>query len=159
MSCEYEVCRHELQDKLDSINPNWSHSKLVRQGPDGDVIIDEEVADSFKMTDCPSCGGILKPKVVFFGDNVPGTVKTFLMDKLKESDGLLIIGSSLQVYSSFRFIIAANDNEIPISILNIGETRGDRFAQIKLSARAGDILPKLKLNWSGDILLRPDDDY
>lgn len=117
------------------------------QGPDGDVIIPEEDGDSFKMVDCPACGGILKPKVIFFGDNVPGRVKDFILSKFCETDALLVIGSSLQVYSSFRYILAASERQMPIAILNIGETRGDKYAHLKVSVRAGDILPKLNWNW------------
>lgn len=101
------------------------------------------------MIDCPLCGGVLKPKVVFFGDNVSMYVKNFLFEKLNESDAMLVIGSSLQVYSSFRFVLGAKDRNIPIAILNIGETRGDRVAQLKISnVMAGDILPRLKVYWN-----------
>lgn len=149
LNCDYEIGRHALQETLSSLNSNWLCHKTEAQGPDGDVIVPDEVADAFKMIDCPLCGGVLKPKVVFFGDNVSMYVKNFLFEKLNESDAMLVIGSSLQVYSSFRFVLGAKDRNIPIAILNIGETRGDRVAQLKISnVMAGDILPRLKVYWN-----------
>ena len=89
----------------------------------------------------------MKPKVVFFGDNVAASVKDFIFQKLDESDKMLVVGSSLQVYSSFRFILGAKERNIPIAILNIGETRGDKHANLKVNAKAGDVLPRLLLPW------------
>jgi len=125
----------------------WDETYVGRQSPDADVIVPLHVIEKFKMVDCPSCGGVLKPKVVFFGDNVAGSVKDFIFKKLDECDKMLVVGSSLQVYSSFRFINGAKDRNIPIAILNIGETRGDGHADVKFNAKAGDVLPKLLLPW------------
>ena len=120
---------------------------MGRQSPDADVVVPDHVVENFKMVDCAACGGILKPKVVFFGDNVLASVKDFIFSKLDESDKMLVVGSSLQVYSSFRFILGAKDRNIPIAILNIGETRGDKYADFKMNAQAGIVLPKLVLPW------------
>ena len=120
---------------------------MGRQSPDADVVVPDHVVKNFKMVDCAACGGILKPKVVFFGDNVASDVKDFIFNKLDHSDKMLVVGSSLQVYSSFRFILGARDRNIPIAILNIGETRGDKFADLKVNARAGSVLPKIALPW------------
>ena len=84
---------------------------------------------------------MLKPKIVFFGDNVSAAVKNHIYDRLSECDSLLIIGSSLHVYSSYRFALAANEQKIPMAILNIGPTRADKFADLIISAAAGKILP------------------
>lgn len=148
LTCGNKISRFELQKQLQHINSNWrSISSLNEQGPDGDVFISESDANQFKMVDCHKCGGILKPEIVFFGDNVSPTVKELCCKMLSECDGVLVIGSSLQVYSSFRFIIAAKEKRIPITILNIGETRGDPYAYLKLPYRAGEVLPKLSLKW------------
>ena len=134
------------------MNPSWRNSSPSdEQGPDGDVLITESDANEFKMADCDQCGGILKPEITFFGDNVASTVKQFCHSKLSECDGMLVIGSSLQVYSSFRFILAATEQKIPITILNIGVTRGDKYAHLKFPVRAGEILPKLNLRWTSSL--------
>ena len=135
------------------LNKNWNGGQLGVQGPDGDVIVDESSIEAFQMYNCPKCNGILKPKIVFFGDNVSKKIKDLCYHKLKESDALLAIGTSLEVYSSFRFIVAATDRNIPIAILNIGKTRGDKYATLKISAQAGDVLPRLCLKWSNDVFL------
>jgi len=154
INCGHEVARDTVQQQLLELNKNWyAGNVLDKQGPDGDVIIEDDKIESFQMINCVKCDGILKPKIVFFGDNVDRDVKTLCYDKLLESDALLVIGSSLQVYSSFRFIITATEQKKPIAILNIGETRGDRFSTLKITAQAGRILPKLKLKYSNEILL------
>ena len=147
LSCDYEVCRHELQTILEVENEGWFSNSDGSQAPDGDIVVPEKSAEQFRMVDCPSCGGILKPKVIFFGDNVPMSVKNLLREKIERSDALLVVGSSLTVYSSYRYILAANELNLPICIVNIGPTRGDGHAHLKLSVRAGDILPRLKLKW------------
>ena len=147
LSCSYETSRQEFQEVLSHVNKGWVSNSTGMQAPDGDIVVPEKDADSFKMVDCPSCGGILKPKVIFFGDNVPASVKDFIFEKFSVTDALLVIGSSLHTYSSFRYILAAKERKIPIGIINIGKTRGDDQADLKISVRAGDILPKLKLNW------------
>lgn len=125
----------------------WNFNVIGRQAPDADVVIPEEEVENFKMVDCPKCGGLLKPKVVFFGDNVSSSLKDFLLHKLTDCDALLVVGSSLQVYSSFRFINAAKDKGIPICILNIGPTRGDPYAHLKLNYKASDVLTNASFYW------------
>lgn len=86
----------------------------------------------------------MKPQVVFFGDSVPKEMVSFIHERLLESDSVLIVGSSV-VYSSYRFAHAAWQQNKPIAILNIGATRADKLASIKMSAIVGDVLPRLKI--------------
>uniref|UniRef100_A0A7M5XKV3 Deacetylase sirtuin-type domain-containing protein n=2 Tax=Clytia hemisphaerica TaxID=252671 RepID=A0A7M5XKV3_9CNID len=146
LSCDFEISRDNLQRILLRHNV-WDEANIGRQSPDADVVVPNHAVQNFKMVDCPSCGGVLKPKVVFFGDNVAASVKDFIFQKLDESDKMLVVGSSLQVYSSFRFILGAKERNIPIAILNIGETRGDKHCNLKVNAKAGDVLPRLLLPW------------
>lgn len=146
LSCDFQISRDQLQTLLLEIN-TLSLNSAGKQAPDADVMIPEREVKRFRFIDCPQCGGILKPSVTFFGDNVSPILKNFLIDKLSSCDALLAIGSTLQVYSSFRFILAAKERDIPIAILNIGSTRGDPYAQLKLNCKAGDILPKLSFPW------------
>ena len=99
----------------------------------------------FTVPPCADCGGILKPQVVFFGDTVPKELVNCIHERLLESDSLLIVGSSVEVYSSYRFVHAAWQQNKPVAILNIGPTRADKLASVKLSAIAGDVLPRLTL--------------
>lgn len=88
----------------------------------------------------------MKPDVVFFGDNVDRRLVTFLNNQLSQSDAILVAGSSLEVMSSYRFILAAQKLQIPIAIVNIGRTRGDQAAQLKISTRCGSLLPLVRTN-------------
>lgn len=103
----------------------------------------QEYIDSFKVPDCPSCGGMLKPEIVFFGDNIPKVRAERLANLVCNSDSLLILGSSLQVYSGYRILLTSQDLGSPIAIVNIGSARGEDKAQLKISAKCGDVIPKL----------------
>lgn len=87
----------------------------------------------------------MKPDVVFFGDNVDRRLVAFINDQLNKSDAMLVAGSSLEVMSSYRFILAAQKVPIPIAIVNIGRTRGDTAAQLKIETRCGAILPQIRI--------------
>ena len=87
----------------------------------------------------------MKPDVTFFGDNVDRQLVAFIKDQLSKSDAVLVAGSSLEVMSSYRFILAAQQSRTPIAMVNIGRSRGDHAAELKVSARCGSILPKMLL--------------
>ncbi len=97
----------------------------------------------FKVPDCPYCSGILKPDVVFFGDNVPKERVERVSDALDRSDALLVIGSSLMVFSGFRFCRYAEQRSKPIAALTLGKTRADELLQLKLDAPIGSTLSSL----------------
>lgn len=99
--------------------------------------------DTFQVPSCPICSGNLKPEIVFFGDNVPKKRIEDLNKLVRTSDGLLVLGSSLQVFSGYRIILNTYDLGLPIAIVSIGKTRGDHKATLKISAKCGDVIPKL----------------
>lgn len=84
--------------------------------------------------------------MTFFGDNVDRKLVAFIKDQLSQSDSVLVAGSSLEVMSSYRFILAAQQLQLPIAIVNIGRTRGDSAAHLKISTRCGSILPLIKID-------------
>ena len=88
----------------------------------------------------------MKPKIVFFGDSVPKDKVDFCKRLVSDSDAILVIGSSLQVYSGYRFLLQAKEEGKPISIINIGPTRADHLADLKISTKAGDILPEIQID-------------
>lgn len=142
MSCKASVCRHRLQRDILRDNPELSATSAEVR-PDGDVELPMKMLEQFKAPLCASCGGILKPDIVFFGDNVPRTLVDDVYREVRRSDALLVIGSSLQVFSGYRFILEAKERNIPIAIVNIGPTRADHLATIKICRRSGAILEKL----------------
>lgn len=93
---------------------------------------------------CFRCGGILKPDIIFFGDNVPRERVGKIRDFVTQSDALLVLGSSLTVFSSFRIILQAVEEKKTIAIVNIGPTRADSLVGLKISAKCGDILHKVR---------------
>lgn len=142
LSCTYTISRHNFQDILSTLNPSTvDHSTMIR--PDGDVEMAQEYVDNFKVPDCPECGGNLKPEIIFFGDNVPQDRIKTVASLICSSDALLVLGSSLLVYSGYRIVLHCFDLRIPIAIVNIGGTRGDDKADLKISTKCGDLLPKI----------------
>lgn len=89
---------------------------------------------------------MLKPEIVFFGDNIPKDRAKILANLVCNSDSLLILGSSLQVYSGYRILLHSHDLGIPIAIVSIGNVRGEDKAQLKISTKCGDLIPKLFAN-------------
>jgi len=108
--------------------------------PDGDADLDGIDFSRFRVTDCPDCGGMLKPNVVFFGDNVPKERVFSALDSLQRSDALLVIGSSLMVYSGFRFCKQAVQQNIPIAAITHGKTRADDLLTLKLDGDISEFL-------------------
>ncbi|CAL1536153.1 unnamed protein product [Lymnaea stagnalis] len=145
LSCNFKFTRHAMQDMIIDINPDWS-SEAVSIGPDGDVALNSANISDFKVPTCPKCCGILKPEITFFGDNVPKNTVHFVLEKMFESDAVLVIGSSLEVYSGYRFMHRARECGMKIAIINIGPTRADKLADIRISARCGDILQRLNIS-------------
>jgi len=141
-ACGLSEPRDELQRRLLAANPGW----LERTGeaqPDGDADLDPEVVDAFVVVTCRSCGGDLKPDVVFFGGSVPEATLAAAWDLFDQGEVLLVVGSSLTVYSGFRFVRRASERAMPVGLVNIGPTRGDDLIQTKVSAPVGEVLPAL----------------
>jgi NAD-dependent deacetylase sirtuin 4 len=142
LSCGQREARAELQERLLALNPGFMEQQ-VELRPDGDAELPLEAVRSFQVADCTSCGGAMKPDVVFFGDNVPRPTVDAAFAMLEEGDALLVVGSSLAVFSGYRFVLRASERHMPIALINIGESRGDELADMRVEARAGEVLPQL----------------
>jgi len=130
MGCGRVSPRDEVQEELSRLNPDWlAHD--AADAPDGDADLDGVDFSSFAVPACPLCDGVLKPDVVFFGENVPRDRVEAAMRHLDEADAMLIVGSSLMVYSGFRFVEAAARAGKPIAAVNLGRTRADPLLALK----------------------------
>lgn len=143
LSCGKRTCRDATQEWLLTQNPGWGEScRNLEMAPDGDMEIPEVPAD-FRIPDCLDCGGIVKPDVVFFGENVAREVVDAAWRCLEESKLLLVVGSSLTVYSGFRFVVGAKKWGIPVAVVNIGPTRADPVVDLKLEGQCSEVLTEL----------------
>ncbi|RRU18900.1 NAD-dependent protein deacetylase [Stenotrophomonas sp. 278] len=131
MGCEARSPREEFQHVLLGLNPGWAHLDAA-QAPDGDADLEGVDFGAFNVPSCPHCGGILKPDVVFFGENVPRERVAAVHDHLGRADAVLVVGSSLMVYSGFRFVQAAAKAGLPVAALNLGRTRADDLLTLKV---------------------------
>lgn len=146
LSCRATGTRDALQDRLTALNPGWVERYAAAEDrPDGDVAL-EETAD-FVVPDCADCGGVLKPDVVFFGENVPrARVERCYdaVDALADRGGVLVVvGSSLSVMSGLRFVKRAAGADVPVVIANRGGTRGDLLASYRLECGCSEFLESL----------------
>lgn len=160
LTCHATYNRFYIQDKLKQMNPNMPEaSSMIR--PDGDVDIPkvhfpkfitkqdfidlnfQENIQNFHPPLCESCGEILKPDITFFGDNVSLDLVKLIRKTVSNSDGLLILGSSLAVFSGYRIVLQAVEEGKKVGIINIGPTRADKMVNFKISSRCGDILPRI----------------
>jgi NAD-dependent SIR2 family protein deacetylase len=132
--------RIELDRRLRAANRGWSAQATVIN-PDGDVELAD--VDGFRIVDCARCGGLLKPDVVFFGENVPRDRVQEAFALVEAAGCLLVLGSSLTVMSGYRFVLRATKLGIPVAIVNDGPTRGDAQATVKIEGRLGEVLPGL----------------
>jgi NAD-dependent SIR2 family protein deacetylase len=138
LGCGVRSSRSSLQTVMAATNCGWRADAAT--APDGDADIDGHVIDAFTAPRCDACCGMLKPDVVFFGENVPAARYQQAADALATADALLVAGSSLMVYSGFRFVRLAHDAGLPIAIVNRGRTRGDDLAEIKIERDVGAAL-------------------
>lgn len=142
LQCGTFYDRHKIQTELEETNDTFENIQSAMR-PDGDVEISQEMVDKFRPPFCESCGGILKPDIVFFGDNVPKERVEKVKSSVEECGGLLVLGSSLTVFSSYRIILQAVEESKEICVVNIGATRADHLVDLKISAKCGDALPQL----------------
>ncbi len=138
LECRRISPRAELQARLEAENPGYLGQSYVARA-DGDVELSVDYG-AFRVSECTACGGVLKPDVVFFGENVPAERVKDAMAALEGARALLITGSSLMVFSGFRFARAAARLGVPIVVLNRGKTRADELAALRLSGNVGDLL-------------------
>src|SRR6185503_3387442 len=145
LECGARVRRADVQDVLLS----WNRTFLAALGetpgatpaprPDGDAQVEADFS-GFRVPDCPSCGGVLKPAVVFFGENVPRARVVAALSALAAADALLVVGSSLMVFSGFRFCLAARELGKPVAAVNLGRTRADELLSLKVASDCGPAL-------------------
>jgi NAD-dependent SIR2 family protein deacetylase len=137
------VLRRELLDaQLAAANPGFV-ARLDAVNADGDAEIAEDAVADFVMVDCGRCGGLLKPDVVFFGESVPRDRVQRCFGHIDAAGSLLVLGSSLTVFSGLRFVRRAAANGIPVAIVNDGPTRGDDLASLRVSGPLGSVLSEL----------------
>jgi NAD-dependent SIR2 family protein deacetylase len=139
MQCGHTLPRAELQQRLLADNPAWSGYQ-GRVAPDGDVDLDGRDYSGFIVPDCAECGGILKPDVVFFGETVPRERVERAFEGVAQADALLVVGTSLMVYSGYRFAEAAAAAGKPIAAVNLGKTRADHLLALKINAACEQVL-------------------
>jgi NAD-dependent SIR2 family protein deacetylase len=150
LACGRREGRTGLQERLLALNPGFESGSagngtagpdvVGRAAPDGDAELPAALVDRFRVADCEACGGVLKPDVVFFGGSVPREVVAAAYALVDAAEAL---GSSLAVYSGYRFVRRAAERGVPIAIVNLGPTRGDPLAALRWDERAGAALPLL----------------
>ena len=142
LGCRLRMPRSDMQVRLAAANP-WFTVRSATMAPDGDALIATRLGQDFQVPDCPDCGGILKPAVVFFGENVPRPRVELAYQRLRQANLVLGVGSSLTVYSGFRFCREAAALGTPIALVNRGRTRADDLATVKLDEEVGNVLREL----------------
>jgi NAD-dependent SIR2 family protein deacetylase len=144
LSCWARSPREELDARLRLANPRWTAAAVGLEpavNPDGDVALEE--TSGFTVVDCLACGGLLKPDVVFFGENVPKHRVEACFSLVSSASALVVLGSSLTVMSGLRYVRHASSLGIPVVIVNQGTTRGDELATARLDAPLGRTLTAL----------------
>ena len=139
LGCCASSSRADVQRRLAEANPAWA-GLAAGAAPDGDADLEDRDFATFQVPACDACGGMLKPDVVFFGENVPRARVDAAMAGLAQADGMLVVGSSLMVYSGLRFVHAAVRAQIPVAAVNLGRTRADDLLRFRMAAPCGDAL-------------------
>jgi len=139
LACNDRTPRDTFQERLREANPDWN-SSTARIAPDGDADLADVDFDRFVIPACTICGGVLKPDVVFYGESVPRESNVAALTTVESSDGVLVAGSSLMVWSSFRLVRAAAQRGIQVVAVNRGRTRADDLFAFKLDGECGAVL-------------------
>lgn len=142
MRCDWREPRAVWQAQLDSRNPDWMNLDAA-DAPDGDADLEGVDFSRFVIPDCPRCGGIVKPDVVFFGESIPPDRGVQARTALEHADAVLVVGSSLMVHSGYRYVRSAAQAGLPIAALNLGRTRADSLFSLKVSQPCADVLDAL----------------
>jgi NAD-dependent SIR2 family protein deacetylase len=145
LACGFTMSRAALAGQLEAANPGFTERAAAIGGlaaaPDADAVVEDTA--SFQYIDCPACGGMLKPDIVYFGENVPKERVARAYSLIGDADALLVAGSSLTVYSGYRFVRHAAALGIAIAIVNRGPTRGDDLATVKIETGCSPMLALL----------------
>jgi NAD-dependent SIR2 family protein deacetylase len=142
LGCGAQYSRASIQRTLEQDNPQF-RGVIAAAAPDGDADVEARDVDAFRVPGCARCNGMLKPDVVFFGENVPRQRVEAAASALEQSDAMLVIGSSLMVYSGFRFCEWAQRMGKPIAAINLGRTRADHLFALKVKVPCADALTSL----------------
>ena len=148
LGCGVRVSRGSFQQRLLEANRSWlgrleEADTRTETAPDGDAELSPEAVRGFRVPTCGACDGTMKPDVVLFGENVPRDRVDAAWRLFEEGDALLVVGSSLTVYSGRRFIYRARDEGVPIAVVNLGPTRADGMAAAKVEDWLGRALPRV----------------
>lgn len=151
--CGFLLSRDVLQDKLTELNPDWyawaqrlkrEPQLSFRRNPDGDVQLEGVSYDTFKYPACPNCGGILKPDVVFFGENIRASVRQMSERLVEQADALLLIGTTVATHSAYRLVRDAALSKKPIILINRGPTRADSIIDTRIGIDSSAVLKQLE---------------
>ena len=149
LDCGVRVSRASVQRRLEQDNA-FVLRAAASAAPDGDADLAEDLdLEDFRVPACERCGGMLKPDVVFYGDSVPRDRVADAADLIDRADAVLVVGSSLMVFSSFRFARRAHERGIPLLAVNDGVTRADDRLTVKVAADCAEMLPRLAAALSG----------
>jgi len=140
LDCHAQFSRAEVQAMLLALNPDHAGTLAVA-APDGDAHVEPEQLERFALPHCPHCGGTLKPDVVFFGDGVASATTVEAVRRVDDADALLVVGSSLMVFSGYRFARMAAAAHKPVAAINLGITRADDLLSLKIDGSAEQVLP------------------
>ena len=143
LSCGQRTARTDLHGRLEAANPGWGATAAAVINPDGDAVLADDATEWFRVVSCLACGGVLKPDVVFFGENVPRPRVEACYALVERASSLVVLGSSLTVMSGLRYVRHAAKLGRPVVIVNQGATRGDEYAAATLNAPLGQALAEL----------------
>jgi NAD-dependent SIR2 family protein deacetylase len=146
LDCGLFESRTALQERLVALNPGLLGARAAL-APDGDADLPDAALAGFRVPGCLACAGTLKPDVVFFGESVRPERVAESFALVDGADALLVVGTSLAVFSGFRFVKRAHERGIPIAVLNLGETRADALSTVRVHGKAGPVLSELRALW------------
>lgn len=142
LGCGDRRTRLELHHRLTAANPRFDEQE-VEFAPDGDAVLPDHLTARFEVVDCLACGGLLKPDVIFFGENVPRSRVEEAYRLVEGCSSLVVLGSSLTVMSGYRFVLAAHARSVPVAIVNRGPTRGDDLAAVRIDGALAPVMAAL----------------
>ena len=140
-ACGHRYERQEIQKAIEMLNGIYETQTIDAPRPDGDIPVSDEWIEQFQVPDCDRCGGFLKPDVVFFGGNLAPQIKEAALAAVDESSALVVVGSSVQVFSGYRLCRRAAERGIPILLINPGQGRADEIATHRMIYPAEIALP------------------
>ncbi len=141
LACTAAYSREAIQETLATGRSRPDATAILR--PDGDADLEFVPGGEIQIPICSACGGDLKPRVVFFGGTVDADLVEKIYSVIRTADALLVVGSSLKLFSGYRFCRYAVNHRKPLLIINPGWTRADDLATLKLSTPAELAIPRL----------------